>query len=107
MATSTFLWSGYGFAEKDGAFLSIYNNEASTPTNHLQVESLRIVPITPFTAASGNVLLQRITAHSGGITVPAIAMDTSNTLSTDVTIKMFSDITEDTEVFRSHIIHPL
>lgn len=106
MTLDTYVWSGPVIATRDQALFAIFNNGQTDPRRKYYVNRINIRALTPTTSTPGEYNVDRITAMSGGGSVPVSAADSANQSDWDdnVQIAVRPDVTSGSEVFRAHHI---
>lgn len=104
MTLDTYAWSGPVIATRDQALFVLFNNETTDPRRKFNLSRINIRALTPTTATPGEFNLVRITAMTGGGSVPVTAADSNNQSDWDsnVEVAVRADVTPGSEVFRAH-----
>ncbi len=103
-----FYWNGYCSANRDEALFCLFNNETSDQRRVFTVTRFEAKPFAPVvTTGSNPERLFKITAISGGDTIPSIKADSSSTdIPSQVAIKLYPSYTA-SSVIRSAQPHTI
>lgn len=104
----TFHYAGPITATRDQALLVIFNNEQTKRTRKYSIIKCDVQPIIPTTTTPGTLALRKITAISGGTSIPVIPADNTNaSINSLISLKTFADVTQGTADIRTFLPLPV
>lgn len=91
----TFYWNGYCSANRDEALFCLFNNETTDLRRYFTITRFEAKPLSPVVTTGANTeKLFKITALSGGDTIPTVKADSSSTdIPSQVLFKLYPSYT--------------
>lgn len=104
----TYHYGGFVTATRDQALFAVFNNEQTKRSRKFSIIKCDIQPIAPTTTTPGTFALRKITAMSGGMDIPIVKADSTNSdINSLITIRAFADVTATTNDLRSILLMPI